>query len=241
MKLNINYKFDCKEEELPIVCGLAAIRLSRDLNDFNAYSTKFDLHYLAALESKIEVVQELVQPQSETVEQQVITERMYHMLDNLAFPINYLEGYLKLAGNQVPISAADFGLAQLRKSARLRDVESVLGLLQTIDENIKKFKMDLMAKRLSAVLIAKFTVTRKLLDEDMDKKFALVSKRYFIIQKNRGLLNDLYDQLTEICKVGKILYRQTNSAKLKDYSFSQLMYLARRSGQEVEEITAVAV
>lgn len=241
MKLNISRSFDCKDEELPIVCGFGAIRLARDLKDFTTYSPRFDTHYLAALESKIEVVQELVQPQSETIEQQVITERMYQMLDNLTFPINYLEGYLKLAGNQVPISSADFGLAQLRKSARQRDVESVLKLLETIDGNIKKYKMDLMAKRLWAVLIAKFTVTRKLLDEDMDKKFALVSKRYAIVQKNRGLLNDLYEQLTEICRVGKILYRQTDKAKLKDYSFTQMMNQVRRYAKEVEEITAIAV
>jgi hypothetical protein len=241
MKLSISCSFDCKDEELPIVCGIGAIRLARDLSDFTAYSPKFDAHYLAALESKIEVVQELVQPQSETVEQQVITERMYQLLDNLTFPINYLEGYLKLAGNQIPISSADFGLAQLRKSARLRDVESVLMLLQTIDDNIKKYKMDLIAKRLSSVLIAKLSVTRKLLDEDMDKKFALVSRRYAFVQKNRSLLNDLYDQLNEICSVGKILYRQTNKAKLKDYSFTQMMNQVRRNTKEMEECTAIAV
>jgi hypothetical protein len=237
----MNRSFHCKNEELPVVCGFGAIRLARDLSDFSTYSPRFNTYYLEALESKIEVVQELVQPQSETVEQQVITERMYQMLDNLNFPINYLEGYLKLAGNRLPISSADFGLAQLRKSVRQRDVESVLRLLETLDANIKKYKMDLMAKRLSEVLIAKFTVTRKLLDEDMDKKFALVSKRYAIVQKNRNLLNDLYEQLTEICTVGKILYRQSDKAKLKDYSFTRMMNQVRRSAKEVEEITAVAV
>jgi phosphopentomutase len=114
-------------------------------------------------------------------------------------------------------------------------------LLQTIDDNIKKYKMDLIAKRLSSVLIAKLSVTRKLLDEDMDKKFALVSRRYAFVQKNRSLLNDLYDQLNEICSVGKILYRQTNKAKLKDYSFTQMMNQVRRNTKEMEECTAIAV
>ena len=241
MRLNISCNFDFKEEELPIVCGFAANSLARDLSDFSTFSPRFDSHYLSVLESKIEVVKELVRPRTETVEQQVITERMYQMLDNLIFPINYLEGYLKLAGNQVPISPADFGLVQLRKSVRLRDVESVLQLLEMVEGNIRKYKMDLMAQGLSAALIARFTVIGKLLDEDMDKKFALVSQRYANVQKNKGLLKDLHDQLTEICHIGKLLYRQTNGAKLKDYNFSQLMYQARRSGKEVEEMSAVAV
>ncbi len=89
------------------------------------------LPYLTAFKAEIEVVEELVHPKSETVELKVITERIYQTLDDLISPINYLEGYLKLAGNQVPISSSDFGLVQLRKSARSRDVESVLKLSHT--------------------------------------------------------------------------------------------------------------
>lgn len=241
MRLNIRCNFDFKEEELPVLCRFAANHLARDLSDFTAYSPWFDAHYLADLESRIEVVKELVRPDSETVEQQVITERMYQMLDNLIFPINYLEGYLKLAGNQVPISPADFGLVQLRKSVRQRDVESVLMLLQIVDENIKKYKNDLMTKGLSAALIARFTVISKLLDEDMDKKFALVSQRYANVQKNRGLLKELYDQLNEICSVGKILYRSANESKLKDYILSRMICQVRRIGKEVDEMRSVAV
>jgi hypothetical protein len=241
MRLNISCNFDCTEEELPILCRFAANLLARDLCDFTAYSPRFDAQYLADLESRIEVVKELVRPNSETVEQQVITERMYQMLDNLIFPINYLEGYLKLAGNQVPVSPAEFGLVQLRKRVRQRDVESVLMLLQIVDGNIKKYKNDLMTKGLSAALIARFTVISKLLDEDMDKKFALVSQRYANVQKNRGLLKELYDQLNEICSVGKILYWSTNESKQKDYTLTRMICQVRRIGKEVDEMRSVAV
>jgi hypothetical protein len=37
--------------------------------------------------------------------------------------MNYLSGYLNLAGSEVPVSSDDFGLLQLLKSARSRDVE----------------------------------------------------------------------------------------------------------------------
>ena len=94
----MNRSFDCKSEELPVVCRFGAISLERDLTDFTAYSPMFGAPYLAAFKAKIEVIQELVLPQSETVELKVITERIYQTLDDLISPINHLEGYLKLAG-----------------------------------------------------------------------------------------------------------------------------------------------
>ena len=241
MKLNVNRSFDCKDEELPVVCGFGALSLTRDLSDFTAYSPMLDLPYLTAFKAKIEVVEELVHPKSETVELKVITERIYQTLDDLISPINHLGGYLKLAGNQVPVSSADFGLVQLRKSTRSRDVESVLKLLHTVDGNIQKYKMELMSKGLTDALIAKFTDAGKLLAEDKDKKYALVSNRTAIVQNNMGLLNDLNDQLTEICRIGKILYKQTDKAKLKDYTFTQMMNQVRRSAKAVAAKTEIAV
>jgi len=233
----MNRSFDCKDEELPVVCGFGAVSLTRDLSDFTAYSPMFDAPYLAAFKAKIEVVQEFVQPKSETVELKVITGRIYQTLDDLISPINHLEGYLKLAGKQVPISSADFGLVQLRKSVRVRDVENVLKQLHTVGENINKYKTALMAKGLTVPLIAKFTEVAKPLASDKDKKYTLVSNRAAIVQSNRGLLNELGDQLAEICRIGKILYGQTDQAKLKDYTFAQLMKQVKRSAQATDAKT----
>ena len=196
--------------------------------DFTTYSSTFDGPYLAAFKTRIEIVQELIQPNSETVALKVITDRIYQTLDGLISPINYLEGYLKLAGRQVPVSSADFGLVQLRRRVRARDLEGVLKQLHTVGENIKKYKKELMAKGLTEPLIARFTEAVQLLTDDKDKSYSLVSNRAAIVQSNMGLLNDLKNQLTEICGIGKILYKQTDQAKLKDYTFTQMMKQVRR-------------
>lgn len=229
--MNLNRSFGCKNEELPVVCGFGAISLARDLSDFTAYSSVFDAAYLVAFQAKIDMVEELVQPLVETVELKLITERIYQTLDGLIAPLNHLSGYLKLAGKQVPVSSTDFGLVQLRKSARARDVEGVLIQLHTVEGNIKKYKTALMAKGVTEELIAKFTDAGRLLVENKNRKFSLVSNRAAMVQNNQGLLNDLYDQLTEICRIGKILYKQTDKAKLKDYTFTRMMKQVRRSAK----------
>ena len=229
MKTNISRNFACKNEELPVVCGFGAISLARDLSDFAAYSTVFDENYLTAFKVKIEAVQQLIQPFLETVELKTITASIYQSLDDLIAPINHLEGYLKLAGKQVPVSSSDFGLVLLRKSARSRDVEGVIKQLQTVNGHIEKYKKELTYKGLTEELIGIFTGLGKQLADEKDKKYALVSNRAAIVQNNMGMLNDLSDQLAEICRVGKVLYKQKDQAKLKDYTFTQMMKQVKRS------------
>ncbi len=49
-----------------------------------------------------------------------------------------------------------------------------------------------------------------------------------LVQSNMGILNALYDQFTEICTIGKILFQKTDKAKLNDYTFSYLLRQVRR-------------
>lgn len=49
-----------------------------------------------------------------------------------------------------------------------------------------------------------------------------------IVQENTGLLNGLFEQLTEIFNVGKILFKATDPVKLKEYTFSELLKQVRR-------------
>lgn len=237
----MNRNFGCKYEELPVLCGFCATSLARDLDDFTAYSPVFDESYLTAFKARIEAILKLDQPQSETVGLKVMTGQMYQRLDELITLVNYLSGYLQLAGKEVPVSADDFGLLLLRKSARSRDVENVLKQLQTVDGNIRKYQKALMAKGMTEELIARFVAAGKQLAEDKKLKYALVSNRAALVQKNMGLLNELYDQLTEICRIGKILYKQTDAAKLKDYTFARMMNQVRISARPVAAKTEVAV
>jgi hypothetical protein len=241
MKVNVNRSFGCKNEELPVVCGFGATSLARDLGDFTAYSSLFDAAYLAAFKTKIDVVSELVKPKSETVELKVLTDRIYQTLDGLIPPVNHLEGYLKMAGREVPLSTNDFGLVQLRKAIRSRDVESVLAQLHTVGENIGKYKSALMARGLTEELITRFAVAARQLAEDKNRKYSLVSNRAAMVQKNLGLLNDLNDQLTEICRIGKILYKQTDPAKVRDYTFTKMMNQVRASTKPAAAKKEVAV
>ena len=231
---NSNRDFNCKIEELPVVCRYGALSLERDMTAFTTYSPIFNAAYLDGYRAKIVAVEELIAPKSETVDLKLITEHSYATLDGLISPINYLEGYISLAGKKVPITAADFGLAPLRKSCRSRDVENVLALLRIVNNNISKYKPELTAKGLTDELAGTFSEALVTLTEDGNKKYKLLSNRAALVQNNMGQLNELNAQLVEICEIGKILFKQTDKAKLKDYTFAQLMKKVRRTEKPEE-------
>jgi hypothetical protein len=228
-------EFNCKNEELPIISGFVALSLERDLASFTGYSPVFDQPYLDGYKASITAVQELLAPKSEIVELKLINEHTYTVCDGLIDPINHLEGYIQLAGASVPMSATDFGLVKLRKSARAHDVESVLPLLLTIDSNITKYYAQLTAKGLTGPLKAKFLDARTALADDKNKRYTLVSSRAALVQNNMGMLNALNAKMVEICDIGKILFKQTDKAKLKDYTFAQLMKQVRRVNKPEED------
>lgn len=228
MKSDSPRNYNCKDEELPVMCGFVASSLERDLPDFSGYSPVFTDSFLNGFYAATQAAIELVEPKSETIEQKLLTTSLYRTLDELTSSINYLEGYISLAGSAIPISKADFGITELRNSSKSRDTERVLKLLRTVSLNNEKYKTVLIEKGLTESIVGAFQAAIVSLNEIKQKRYKLISNRKNIVLNNIGQLNDLYDQMSDICKIGKILYKQTNAAKLNDYTFSRLLKQVRK-------------
>jgi len=229
MAQNHARNYNCKDEELPVICRFAAFSLKRDIADFTAFSPKFTAAYAAGFESKIAAVSEVVEPKSETLELKTITGRLYGTLDGLIDPINRLSGYIALAKKNLTISSADFGITQLRKGINTRDAEGALKSLHTVNANIAKFNDILSAQGLTEGLSNAFVAASASIAADKQMQYEIVSNRKTIVQNNIALFNTLFDQLSEICTVGKVLYKTTNALKLQEYTFNELKKRVRRT------------
>ena len=229
MAQNQSRDYNCKDEELPVICRFAAFSLKRDLADFTAFSPKFNEAYAAAFETKIAAVSEVVEPKSETLELKTITGRLYGTLDGLIDPINRLSGYIALAKANLTISAADFGITQLRKGINTRDAEGAIKSLHTVNANIAKFNVILGAQGLTEELSNLFVTAATSIAADKQRQYEIVSNRKTIVQNNVALFNGLFEQLSEICTVGKVLYKTSNTVKLQEYTFNELKKRVRRT------------
>ncbi len=241
MNANTPRNYSCKDEELPVICRYSVINLKRDLTDFTTYSPKFNGQYVTDYEAKISTVEELVSPKSETSEMKKITERIFANMNLLLNDVNHLGGYLEMANGTINLSAADFGLSDLRKGINVRDPEKVIDRLKNVNQNVVKYKAPLAEQGLTDALQEKMSTAYTMLKADRELQYSIHSNRKELVQNNIGTLNDLYSQLNEILMVGKILYQRTNPVKGKEYVFSELKKSVRRTtknnGGSTEEQT----
>ncbi len=232
--------YNCKDEELPVICNFVLFSLKRDLAEFSGYSQKFNEGYVNTFETKINSISDLVEPKSETVQLKTITDEMHATMDGLIDPINRVTGYITLGKLDKTISVADFGLTQLRKSVNTRDTENVIKCLHTINLNLEKFKTELTAQGLSEVLTTKFSTAETDIAQGKQKQYEIVSNRKSIVQNNLSVCNDVFSQLSEIMAIGKILYKATDRVKLQEYSFSELKKRVRKTVSPTKEAAAKA-
>jgi hypothetical protein len=220
-----NYR--CKNEELPVIGEYVSSNLKRDLAEFSGYSPKFNEAYLVAFDGKIVALNELVNPLMETAELKTTTARLRTSIEKVTDATLRIEGYVKLAKNSVPLSSADFGLIALRKKTHTRDAEGVMHGLQLVMANIKKFREPLAAEGLTEDLEAQLANALASIAQDNRRQYEILSGRKALVQDNQGALNSFSAQLTEICEVGKILFKATNPERAKEYTFAYLLKKVR--------------
>lgn len=221
--------FNCRDEELPVIANFILFSMNRDIADFTAFSPKFNAEYLNGLETKIKSVSDLVEPESETLAKKLITERLRVSTEGLTPKIDYVAGYLALASD-LQISDAAFGISALRKSIRAKDAESIVDKLDVLLKNVDTYKSALMGQGMSDELINELETTAVKIASDRQKQYEIGSNRKILVQNNIGELNELYAIISEIMKVGKILYRK-DAAKVEEYTFVKLRNKIRRVSQ----------
>jgi len=231
MSTTNNRSFNCKDEELPIVAKFVAFSLKRDLADFTAFSPKFTTSYVTDFETRITTISDLLEPQAETLAKSQITARYTATMAGLIDPINRISGYIKLAKADLNFTDASFGLSALRKSIEKNDVEGAIANLHIVLANINTYKAQLAAQGLTDEFIGGLTAAWQSMAADKQQQYEIISNRRSIVQNNVSLLNDVYNQITEINSVGKILYKGTDNAKLSDYTFSDLLKKVRQTSK----------
>ena len=239
MSTTINRNFKCKDEELPVVSTFVAYSLKRDLADFSAFSPMFTTDYATTLETQIATISELLEPASETLAKSLITQHYTATISGLTKPIAAVSGYLNLAKGKLKITDAAFGLSAVRKSIDNNDVEGVVSNLRIVINNITTYKAPLTEKGLTDEFIKGLNDAALSLAADRQQHMEITSNRRQIVQNNISVFNAVWTQTAEILKIGKVLYKGTNPAKLADYTYAQLLKKVRQVSKGTPKDTNV--
>ncbi|MDR2928149.1 MAG: hypothetical protein LBV41_08130 [Cytophagaceae bacterium] len=226
--------YKCKNEELPIIAAYVLYGIKRDLSDFQAYSPIFDDKYIVDFNRKIIAANELVNPRVEMEDSKAATERLHIGMDALIVPANRLAGYVEFARKEIQITPTGFGITALKKRIKARDAEGVLQNLRLVNANIQKYKTQLEPYGLTQEMIGLFTKGISIISAENQLQYETTENRRATVQANMNILNDLYLQITVICKTGKILY-PNNVVKLSEYTFIKLMQKVRSASKEAKK------
>ncbi|MDR2040997.1 MAG: hypothetical protein LBP98_01610 [Tannerella sp.] len=214
--------FQCSISDLPVIGEFLLESLGRDINDFSAYSPLFTTSYRDGVRAKILACRGLTRAWTLIKELKTVTGKLYADMNALRVRLNPVEGYLKLAAASLDVAVADAGLKEVRKSISNGNAETlvpaVAEFLATLRRNLSALQaVGLQANQLDA--IEQHTLAIDALNVRQNK---LESERNRVTEQDVDAYNDLWLALQPILKTGKALYRGTDKAKLKDYTFVQL-------------------
>lgn len=214
-------KFSCRIEELPVLGGFVGNSFETNMGDFIEYSPDFKEPYFTVYKAKLKAVEEIVFPKKVIKEMKVVTSRLYQSMENLRDSLNKLQGYVERADG-LSVTAKDFGIKAVRDGIAKKDVEKFLGglafLIQNIDDNFDK----LAAKGFRQNAKEVFVNTKNNVKDDNELQNTKTNEVAVLVQNNISKLVELWDLMTDILKIGKILYKNTDTAKTKEFTMAVL-------------------
>jgi hypothetical protein len=228
METNNARNYKCKDIEFIVICGFVLFSFKRDLSFFSKFSKKYTVEYVLLLETELANLKELVEPQSELVEQKAITDHLRTVMHDLLEPLDWIKGYIQLAGSGINISVKDFGIVQTREAINYMDIEEVIKGMHTINTNVVKYKSVLVEQGLTEELQTRLVTNAESIANDRQKRYEIQTNRKAILQNNVGVLNAFHAKILEILQVGKILFKDSDSVKLQEYTFIELLKKVRR-------------
>ena len=227
--------YNCKDEELPVICKFVAFSLEQDQPVFGAYSPIYSTDYVVGFKNKIASVEELMNPKSEAVARKKKSDLLFSTIIGLSTPLNHLEGYLNLAYDEIQLTPAEFGLTALRKGINVHDPERVISNLRAVIKNAEKYTEVLTTKGFSDTLMQQLTQSLATIETSKQQQYEISVYHKSLVQNNRGELNGLHKQLTIILKTGRILFKGNNPVKVKEYTFTELKKRVHRINHKTDE------
>lgn len=217
--------FNCKNEELPVIGRFVLSNLKIDLPAFTAFSPEINQEYVAEFEAHTVRAENLVSTKSKMTEVKASTMRLYSTMESITDPLNRLAGYINMA--KLPITLTAFGITGARRKITSKDAEGLMHQLQAVSTNIEKNKEILLKKGLTEEAAKFFIDVRTQIAADNLLQYEVVENRKQLVQQNKQVLNELYKKIAEVCNIGKILFKNVDAVKLKQYTFSQLIKRVR--------------
>ena len=219
--------FTARLDEVAPLARLLWASYLRDRADFvdllpDDYTAAFD----KAFPPKLAAVEKLVTSATQQAKGMVFTAAIDDLYAALPALLNRLEARVRRAeGLSVP--AKKFGIAPAREARNDDDKEALAGDLTTLLQNLADNQAALAKKGHTPADTAQFQALHDALVTNTTDQGVSTSTRRQLTQDNVTTINALETVMQEFFDDGKALYERSNPAKLKDYTYKQLLKRVR--------------
>lgn len=219
-------KFTLRIEEMPVVGGFLLKSFETDIAEFQAYSPDFNPAYKAEFQSKLEIVESIVNPKKLQAELKKLTDDMYASTESLRSQLQLLEGYIKRAEN-LTILAKDFGISALRNNITKKDQEAVLENLKVLFQNIDDNLSAIQSKGFTTEAYNKLKATRDSIKTANQSQNEKMNQKQKLVEDNIGTLNELWDIMNNIMDAGKRIAKSNSQLLIHNYTKTKLQKRVR--------------
>jgi len=226
-------KFNVPVEGLPVIAGFAAKSFESSLTTFTDYSPDFQQPYLSNYQAKIALVEDIVFPEKIIKEIKVVTERMNAAMEAIRDKLNRLEGYISRAAN-LTLKPEDFGIKGVRDAISRKDAEKFCLNMGKLITNVDANFDSISAKGFTAAAKEFLVNTKKSVKADNDLQNSKANEKSDLVEDNLEILNDLWDNMTDILKNGKILFKNSDKSKTEEFTLTALKTRVKQERKKKE-------
>lgn len=202
-----------KQENYTAVADFMLVNLERDLQDIAKVFKTIDDEFLQAFKEANQALKNASSSVLVRQHQKKTTKEIYEKADVFKEKLSLLKIYIKRAKLEVPLLKETISALQNRNIEKV--VKNTRELLPFITENTDKIK-DMPSDFLSDIpsIITYF-------EEKNTEQNLLISKGKQTTSEVKPLYKVLYEYISEVAEVGKIVYK--NSPKKEDYTIVKIL------------------
>lgn len=234
----VEKQFECKIEELPFLAHTTVDNFTADQADFIGFSTDYDEDHLNKAVTQIEKVDALVAPQKLMGEKKKITQNIMDDYKHTRNLLNKLERIIDRAadaGLNLSMLPKDFGIKRVRDDINIKNDEGAVLNLKALKGNLEANKVVLETKGYNQDVQEELSDLIIKLGNDSLAQTRKQKEWEDQIKKNMGEFNALWDIVSDILKTGKAIYKEKDPAKVKYYTYADLIKTVRIQRKKAEE------
>ncbi|MCY0968859.1 hypothetical protein [Chryseobacterium wangxinyae] len=209
-----------KEEYVPIADALL-VSITRDLDIFENENHLFNSDYLSAMQAKTDEVRAKETGDAILIKQKQTTQELYILGNELNKPMKLLN--LVFDKSCLKTSLASDVLKKIRK----RNFEGTLQTLKSLKDVVAENSVLLISKGMKADTISMLENSYNTITSASNAQTGYQQQRKAFTSANKGLYKELYVYISEVAKLGKIIFQ--GEQKASEYTIDDLFLLVHSS------------